>query len=119
LRGTEHDIDGRPLRCQLSVLTNPKHVASVSRRSCAHGASSFAPQMLVFRPAVVGGPRAYDGRKFPRSWTPCGQALRVDDTHMEHLYELAGKEQPARRTAAAGIRADISGALNGFTNAPV
>lgn len=48
-----------------------------------------------------------------------GQALRVDDMHMEHLYELAGKEQPARRTAAAGIRANIGGVLDGFTNAPV
>lgn len=45
--------------------------------------------------------------------------MKVDDRDMEHLYELARKEQPAKRTAAAEIRANIGRVLEGFTNAPV
>lgn len=47
-----------------------------------------------------------------------GQALKLEDGDLEHLYELAGKQQPVRRSAAAEIRAAMDRMLAGFTQSP-
>lgn len=47
-----------------------------------------------------------------------GQALRLEGGDLEYLYELAGKQQPVRRSAAAEIRAIMDRILAGFTRSP-
>ncbi|WLQ08102.1 helix-turn-helix transcriptional regulator [Arthrobacter oryzae] len=47
-----------------------------------------------------------------------GQALRLEEGDLEHLYELAGKQQPVRRSAVAEVRAIMSRTLAGFTHSP-
>ncbi|MCV9996617.1 hypothetical protein OIU93_20435 [Paeniglutamicibacter sp. ZC-3] len=44
------------------------------------------------------------------------QTLKVGDRDMEHLCELVGKKQLARRTAPVENRANIGRGLDGFTN---
>ncbi|MFF1830001.1 helix-turn-helix transcriptional regulator [Paenarthrobacter sp. NPDC058040] len=46
------------------------------------------------------------------------QALRMEGGELEHLYELAGKQQPVRRSAAAEVRAIMGRVLAGFTQFP-
>lgn len=47
-----------------------------------------------------------------------GTTLKLDFAEMEHLYELAGKRPPRKRTLPAETRVNIGRVLSGFTNTP-
>lgn len=47
-----------------------------------------------------------------------GEALRLKGGDMDHLYELAGKHKPVRRTSAAEVRSTIGRVLESFPLSP-
>lgn len=47
-----------------------------------------------------------------------GQALQLEGADLEHFYDLAGKPQPVRRSAADEVRAMMDRTVDGFTTTP-